>query len=134
MAPSIVYKFSPIVNVFHSIANNVPLCVACPLSFMVNMGVAFVVQNYGSIDDLTYQVTKEALGLDVTRNHLQDPAGKEAPALQLIPYKTYQIVDHLHTQIGFLKAEQNGEGPLTDDTCYASHAHQYTGMAHSTLP
>lgn len=121
-----------IITVSRPIINILPLAVTVVLSFTINMAVGFTVSERGSVDDITYHVIKEALGLDVTCNPLQEPKSQRGSgaSLPLIKLKKFWCNDGVSAHIGFLRAPEDREvEDMEEGRQLGQCFHPYRGLA-----
>lgn len=104
------------VSVSRPIVNLVPLAVALVMVFTFNLAVGFTIADRGDINEVSYHIMKEALGLDITCNPLQESAGNERGVggshLPLIEFQEFNCPDGTSAHGGFFVGEGDVEGHI----------------------
>lgn len=105
-----------VVSVSRPIVNLVPLTVALVMIFTFNLAVGLTVANHGDIGEVSYHIMKEALGLDITCNPLQETDSNErgvgGSQLPLIEFREFNCPDGRSAHGGFFVGEGDVDGHI----------------------
>lgn len=107
------------VSVSRPIVNLIPLAVALLMAFTFNIAVGLTVANHGDIGEVSYHIMKEALGLDITCNPLQESVKNErgvgGSELPLVEFREFNCPDGSSAHGGFFVGQGDTEGHIQFD-------------------